>query len=653
MPANSNTPRRKNARITPTQIQTLYQGLQNGLNLKQAALNANVSYSWAKLHLSKQPAGGRAFREKQLESRIGGPVPFDRLCDRAKRGLEDFDYFRQVYLGHMPTPWQALAAEQIAELLATDEKEYVVLNMPPGSGKSTMLHDVACWMTVRNRGIRGLMGAATSRKANQFLGRIRRSLERVTPVRASDEDKRRGSGCDAESTLARDYGLFKPPANGDLWRADAFVVLQHGDELIDEKEPTWSAYGMDQDFLGGRFDLVLWDDLVTKKTLKTAEAIESQRDWYDSEAESRLEPGGAFFLVGQRLGALDLYRHALDKKLDPEDDAELEALEQLDAHDRKAALVDQPGKYRHIVYRAHDETRCESDHSRDAAYWPDGCLLDPFRLSWRELRGIKANTPEKYATVYQQEDADPKAAFVKSVWVSGGTDPEEGTYHPGCWDSERSLCELPQNLVGPKFSFATVDPSPTKLWAIQWWAYVPEAAHQLFLLDTVRRSMPGNELLDWNNNTGQFYGLMDEWQRRSVDLDLPIRDWIIEINAAQRFLLQYDHVRRWVAEHRVNMRPHETTMRKADDTFGVDMIRDWWRHGRIRLPGKGLTARTAALKLVEEVTNYGGALTDDQVLACWFGIKALPDISAGWDVQEAPRFARPSWLKVHPGGRAA
>jgi hypothetical protein len=63
----------------PTQIQTLYQGLQNGLNLKQASLNANVSYSWAKLHLSKQPAGGRAFREKQLESRIGGPIPFDRL----------------------------------------------------------------------------------------------------------------------------------------------------------------------------------------------------------------------------------------------------------------------------------------------------------------------------------------------------------------------------------------------------------------------------------------------------------------------------------------------------------------------------------------------------------------------------------------------
>jgi superfamily II DNA or RNA helicase len=51
----------------------------------------------------------------------------------------------------MPTPWQREAAEKVAALLSTDEKEYVVLNMPPGSGKTTMLHDVAAWMTVRDR----------------------------------------------------------------------------------------------------------------------------------------------------------------------------------------------------------------------------------------------------------------------------------------------------------------------------------------------------------------------------------------------------------------------------------------------------------------------------------------------------------------------
>ena len=638
--------RRNNQRVTPTEIDTLYKCLQNGLNLKQAALTAGVSYSWAKQHLAKQPAGAKAFKERQIEARIGGPVPHDKLCDRAKRALIDFDYFRMVYLGHMPTPWQKIAAEQVAQLLATPEKEYVVLNMPPGSGKTTLLHDIACWMTARDRSIRCLMGAATSRKANQFLGRVRRSLERVVPVKASDEAKQRGIACDAESTLAKDYGLFKPPSGGDLWRADAFVVLQHGDELIDEKEPTWSAYGMDQDFLGGRFDLVLWDDLVTKKHVRTIEAIESQRDWYDTEAESRLEPGGAFFLVGQRVSGNDLYRHCLDKKVLPEDDAEIEALEDLDPLDRTAALADQPGMYRHIVFQAHDEARCESQHGRDAPYWPDGCLLDPFRLTWRELRAKRANNPGHYATWYQQEDSDPGDDLVKPVWVTGGTDPDEGTYHPGCWDKERQLCELPSHVPGPKYSFATVDPSPTKMWAVQWWIYAPAAEHSLFLMETVRRSMPANELLDWNNNSQKFYGLMDEWQRRSQDMGLKITDWIFENNAAQRWFYQFEHCHRWIREHAVNVRPHTTTDRKNDADLGVEMIRDWWRYGRIRLPGKGLSARTSSLKLVEEVQKWPSGMTDDQVLACYFAVLWLPQISAGWDIVEVPRFSRPSWLRA-------
>jgi hypothetical protein len=69
------------------------------------------------------------------------------------------------------------------------------------------------------------------------------------------------------------------------------------------------------------------------------------------------------------------------------------------------------------------------------------------------------------------------------------------------------------------------------------------------------------------------------------------------------------------------------------------MIRDWWRSGRIRLPGKGLEARTASLKLVEEVQRYPNAGTDDQVHANWFAISHLPNIAAGWDIKEVPKFA--------------
>ena len=96
-------------------------------------------------------------------------------------------------------------------------------------------------------------------------------------------------------------------------------------------------------------------------------------------------------------------------------------------------------------------------------------------------------------------------------------------------------------------------------------------------------------------------------------------------------------------------------IRKNDADLGVDMTRDWWKFGRVRLPGKATTqARTASLKLVEEVQKYPNAYTDDQVMAHYFAILHLPDISAGWEIKEPPRLPRPSWLQgVVRGGIAA
>ena len=54
-------------------------------------------------------------------------------------------------------------------------------------------------------------------------------------------------------------------------------------------------------FLGGRFDLVIWDDLVDRKNTKTVEAKENLRTWWDSEAETRLEPRGLLLVQGQRI----------------------------------------------------------------------------------------------------------------------------------------------------------------------------------------------------------------------------------------------------------------------------------------------------------------------------------------------------------------
>ena len=146
--------------------------------------------------------------------------------------------------------------------------------------------------------------------AKRNLMRVRRSLERVIPELADDALKARGLAVDAETTMAHDFGRFKP-LEKELWTNEAFIVMQPEDSgAISEKEPTVSAYGMDSGFIGGRFDGCFWDDLVDPRKIRSAEQREAMEDWYQDVAESRLEPAGMLALIGQRLAADDLYRFA-------------------------------------------------------------------------------------------------------------------------------------------------------------------------------------------------------------------------------------------------------------------------------------------------------------------------------------------------------
>ena len=233
------------------------------------------------------------------------------------------------------------------------------------------------------------------------------------------------------------------------------------------------------------------------------------------------------------------------------------------------------------------------------------------------------------------------------LWISGGTG-EDGVLHQGCWDNDRDLWELPKNLPGEVIIVATADPSPSKFWAFQVWAYVPESGFR-YLLESYRQKMDAPTFLDWNHEDGVFTGIAEEWWHRSADMGHPINYWIVEANAAQKFILQYDHFRRWSAQRGVNLIPHYTHSRnKGDPDYGVQMLAPLYKHGRIRLPGKQRTeARPHALLLVNEVTKWSpdghGSATDDCVMAQWFLEHNLPNISLPKG-NETPLW-RPTWMK--------
>lgn len=584
-------------------------------------------------------SSARDYREQKAQNKLVGPKPTDKLSAEAKRALEDFDYFRQRYFGRVSTPWQNEAGVKLVELLESPEKEYVVMNMPPGTGKTTLTHDLICWIICRNRRIRLMVGSHTQKAANNMVGRVRKSLERVIVEPPNDELIAKGLAVPAQSTMAHDFGRFKP-LERDLWTKEQFIVEQpEGAGDITEKEPTLSAYGYDSGYIGMRVDGVFWDDLVTEKNIRSADLKENlQNDWADV-AESRLEPGGMLALIGQRLAADDLYRFALDMEIPLEDEEDL-----LDSGmtEEEVAALRQGKKYHHLLYKAHYEDRCDpAFHKRTSPAYPEGCLLDPRRLDWREIKTIMANRGQRYRVVYQQEDSDPDDVLVRPDWVWGHGD------NPGCVDRDRDIWQIPRGLSARDcIVVATADPSPTQFWSIQLWVVHPES-QQRFLIDHIRQKMTAADFLDYKMNEGRYTGVMEDWQRLSESMGFPIQYWVVEANAAQRFMLQYDTVKTWRSMHSVEIIPHNTNaVNKTDEGLGVTVLQSHYRFGRVRLPGKG-EGKIRSLKLIDEVTRYpNGTRTDDCVMAQWFLEWNLPHLYV-------PKTAsvsswRPTWVKSAP-----
>lgn len=611
--------------------------LSAGMARHKAAKQAGISVnSVDRLHRDPRSSSGFEQYKSWVTSNVRDVVADNRLGTAARRGIKDFGYFRERYFGHISMPWQVEAAHRMRELRQSTNKEFAVINAPPGSGKSTLFtHDYPIWEIVQNRALRVLIGTGAENTGADYTMRIRMSLERTIPVEADEIEKAQGLAHDGRACLVHDFGRFKPDGPA-TWRADKLTVAREGGQAAHQKEASFASFGQKSGFLGGRYNVVVWDDLVNDRNSRTPVQLEELARWWRKVAETRLEPGGILILQGQRLSAHDLYRYALDLR---------DVAEALDAD-----VIDMeslPRKYTHIVFKAHYEDRCYGagpgihHDPATAKPYPDGCLLDPIRLTYKDLRVAQYNDPKDYACVYQQQDSDPESVLVNPIWITGGDDPKTGEIFPGCWDNDRMVGQYPQGLAGDCWSVVTADPSPSNFWGIISWIWQSETQFQ-HLVDIERRRMQAPDLLDWNMSQMTWTGLLEDWWQKSKDANRPISHVIVETNAAQRFLLQYDHAKRWAQTRGVQLVSHNTGRNKADPKLGVHALAPQFRHGRVRLPGHTLT-RPEVLPLWNEVTRYPESATTDLTMSCWFLLWNAPQLFTR-KVSRPPTFSRPTWL---------
>jgi hypothetical protein len=574
---------------------------------------------------------------------LPGALKEEDLCEEARRGLHDFDFFRRRYLGRVPSPWQVEAAVTLVELLESEEKEFVVLNVPPGAGKSTLFHDVAVWAICRNRRVRVMIGSVSFAMAKQYSRRIRETLERLMPLEPDPMQVTKGLALNAEGCLSIDYGRFKPTDKGALWRSEEFVVEQLDGNGLDNKEPTVRAYGIESEFIGHRADLCLFDDVSSPDNSRESVSRDKLLERWDNVAEARCDPGGLLAVVGQRLGSGDLYAHCLSKVTYDEDiDDTYDGSDITDLEDLERIEPLKRSKYRHIIYKAYYEELDLGKESKrfSSLPYPEGPLLDPKRLPWKDLSYIRHNKPDIFRVVYQQEDLDLDARLVDRTWITGGKG-VDGVEYVGCIDNDRQPGFITRGLARPWVSIVSVDPSPTMFWALTWFIYQPES-NLFHVVDIARQKLTAEELLGFDTGTGVYSGIMQEWQDRSHDMGYPISHWVVEINAAQRFLLAHDFVRKWQTRENVNVVPHTTGRNKLDENLGVEaLLPPLLRTGAIRFPTMRSNWKTLAA--VEELTSWHRDKKNgtDIVMALWMGVLNLPNLTT---VKKPPKMWRPSWL---------
>ena len=621
---------KRGVRVADDRWKTYVKAILDGHSQAQAGKMAQVSPSTVHRQ-SADPASRLNKVRGELGVSGAGTFALEDVKGEASRALEDFGLFRRRYFARSTSPWQEEAAYKILDLAATDHKEYVVVNVAPGVGKSTFFaHDLPIWLAVKDRTRRTMIGSRTANQANKYTGRIRRSFERTTLMKADAELFARGLAKDATGNLVADYGRFKP-SNNDRWRVDEFFLEQAAGVELEDKEPNFSSYGMDSGVLGNRFNFVIWDDLVDRTNTRTSDGRQNLVELWESAMENRLEPKGLLILQGQRIASNDLYRYALDQ---------VEFSEEFEEKPEMAPKI-----YQHIVYKAHYEEKCGKDAlgPTHKGNYPKGCLLDDYRLPWRELGRLKKNRENRFELTYQQQDVDSADALIKEVWIEGGRDKQGRTYR-GCWDMERNIGTWPQNLDA--YSVVTVDPSPTKYWAIQWFGYNAETKEQ-HLIDLHRGQMDAPQFLDWDAYAKCFTGLLEEWWQRSNDQGHPFKTLIFEANAAQRWLHQYDHFKRWTSLRGVTLVSHQTNRNKSSEDYGVQMLAPEYEHGRVRLPGgERMGSRDILKPMIKELMEWtpeGGGATDDCVMAHWFLLWNAPNLF-DYNNAKPPQFKRPSWL---------
>lgn len=279
---------------------------------------------------------------------------------KRERGLKDFFYFSKEIYGNsdMTTPHV-----ELCEFVTAPGDSKLIL-LPRGSLKSSVVtQSYSLWRLCQDPNLRVLICSEEYSKAKDFLKAVKACIEQNETFRSL-------------------YGRLDAKKNRPSWtwtnNALSIATRTHM-----TKEPNLTCAGTDSTRVGYHFDLIIMDDVVSDKNIKTDAQLKKMIDFYRLML-SILDPGGELLIIGTRWHFADLYGYLMEQ-------------------DREFRRRGMKPEFKKLIRRAISK--------RGALYWPER-LTKEFLSKKRMIQG-----PYHYSCQYNNDPSGGEDAIFKKEWL--------------------------------------------------------------------------------------------------------------------------------------------------------------------------------------------------------------------------------------------
>lgn len=453
---------------------------------------------------------------------------------------------------------------------------------PADHGKTVCTsHDLPTREICLNRNIRILNISASARLAIKNLSVVEQDLR-------------------LNSRIIEDFGMFHDRSN--TWGRTGFTVIR--DQNL--KDFTYEAIGILGELTGGRYDLIIFDDVITDKNARNQDQRDKIREFIFGTVLPRLEPTGRVWVIGTRKHYADLYAELLEKLTWNclVEDAIIE-----DPGPYEIRKLEEP-KINDLGFEEYHEVVFEDPKKKGNVLCPEQWTIEDLLLKQYNIGSVLFK--REYRGVIDSDDD----AWFPLPWLEQ------------CRDRNLSYCDTFEEVDerGYIATFGGADPAfSMEKKAIE----DQERSFAAYLSFGIREFEPLDvDLIGLFRKKGMT---PTEVVKKLVELNstFEYKHLFFERNSAGIY-----QIREVKKNSNVPIVKHYTGTNKTDFYIGVPSMSVIFENAQIRLPYKTSRDKYLTNLLITELHRLGIEKHDDLVMALWIGTAG---IFRFWEAQRRAR----------------